>query len=160
MKFLKILSIAVLAAAVFVALAAPIGPMPGFFIGGESTPAPTTWPDTSNVHEIKLKVPGTLPRVVTIWVVDHESELHVVGSRESGWVMMIGEGSPVEMRIENQTYALNAIAVTDGWQAVLEDYVAKYQPDYPEIIAGFPKVEEAGDSVAVYRLSRGPAGSR
>lgn len=155
MKLLKILALIVVAAAIVVALAAPIGPVPGFFIGGQPTPAPANWPDTSAVHEIKLKVPGTLPRVVTIWVVDHEGELHVVGSRESGWVKMIGAGSPVDMRIGDKTYALNAVPVTDGWQAVLEDYVAKYQPDYPEIIAGFPKVEEAGDAVAVFRLSRG-----
>jgi hypothetical protein len=155
MKILKVLSLVLVAAAVVVVLAAPIGPVPGFFIGGEPTAAPTSWPDTSGVHEIKLKVPGTPPRVVTIWVVDHAGELHVVGSRESGWVKMIGEGSPVEMRIDDKTYALNAVPVTDGWQAVLEDYVAKYEPDYPEIIAGFPKPEEARDAVAVLRLSRG-----
>lgn len=155
MKFLKIASWLVLAVAVVVAIAAPIGPLPGFFIGGEQTKAPASWPDTSGVHEIRLKVPGTLPRVVTIWVVDHAGELYVVGSRESGWVKMIGQGAPVEMRLVDRTYALDAVPVTENWQDVLEAYVAKYESDYPEIVAGFPPVDEASDQVAVFRLNRG-----
>ena len=155
MKILKIASGLVLVVAVVIAIAAPIGPLPGFFIGGEQSAAPAKWPDTSAVHEIQLKVPGTLPRVVTIWVVDHEGELYVVGSRGSGWVKMIGQGAPVEMRLEGRTYALKAVPVTEGWEAVLEAYVEKYRPDYPEIVADFPPVDEARDQVAVFRLIRG-----
>ena len=77
-------------------LSAPIGPMPGVFIGGTSTKAPERWTDTSSVHEIMLRVPGTLPRVVIIWVIEFDGELHVLGSRDSGWVKMIGAGSPVD----------------------------------------------------------------
>jgi len=154
MKALKIVIAVVLSALVVVAFVAPVGPLPGFIVGGEPTPPPASWPDTSGVHEIRLKVPGTLPRVVTIWVVDHEGELHVVGSRDSGWVSMIGQGAPVEMRLDDRTYALNAVPVTEGWQSVLEAYVAKYEPDYPEIVAGFPPVAEASERIAVFRLSR------
>lgn len=100
------LAAAVVLAAIAVAFAAPVGPLPGFFIGGEPTAVPEHWPDTSNVDEIQLKVPGTLPRVVTMWVVDYEGDLHVVGSRESGWVRMIGQGAPVEMRLGDRTYAV------------------------------------------------------
>jgi hypothetical protein len=155
MKILKIIALAIVAAAIVLAFVAPIGPLPGFFIGGAQTKAPASWPDTSGVHEIRLKVPGTLPRVVTIWVIDHEGELYVVGSRESGWVKMIGQGAPVAMRLEERTYALNAVPVTGNWQDVLEAYVEKYRPDYPEIVADFPPVDEARDQVAVFRLSRG-----
>jgi len=154
MKILKILSLVVIVTAVVVALAAPIGPLPGFIIGGDPTPAPASWPDTSGVHEITLGVPGTPSRVVTIWVVDYQGELHVVGSRESGWVKMIGDGAPVEMRLGNSTYTLAAVPVTEGWQPVLEAYVAKYEPDYPEIVAGFPEVDQARDTMGVFRLSR------
>lgn len=154
MKILKIISAVALSALVVVALVAPIGPLPGFFIGGEPTAPPASWPDTSGVHEIRLKVPGMLPRVVTIWVIDHEGELHVVGSRDSGWVKMIGQGTPVEMRLDDRTYSLNATPVTEGWQAVFEAYVAKYKPGYPEIVAGMPPVAEAKDRVGVFRLSR------
>jgi uncharacterized protein with ACT and thioredoxin-like domain len=75
MKILKIIVAVALLALVVVAVVAPIGPLPGVFIGGEATAAPATWPDTSGVHEIRLKVPGTVPRVVTIWVIDHKGEL-------------------------------------------------------------------------------------
>lgn len=62
---------------------------------------------------------GALPRAVIIWVVEHQDELHVVGSKESGWVSMLGEGGPVEMRLADKTYSLNAVPVVDNWQAVL-----------------------------------------
>ena len=44
--------------------------------------------------------------------------------------------------------------VTEGWQSILEEYIAKYQPDYPDIVVGFPKTEEAEDRIAVFRLNR------
>jgi len=154
MKIIRLLAIvAVIALAVFV-VAGPIGPVPGFFIGGEPAKAPAQWPDTSKTHEIRLRVPGTLPRVVNIWVVDHGGDLYVVGATDSGWVSMLGAGGPVEMRLGDQTYALDAAAVTDGWEPVLEAYVDKYRPDYPDIVAGFPTLEEAKGQVAVYRLDR------
>ena len=102
MRALKIAVPAILALAFLVALVAPIGPMPGLFIGGTSTKVPEQWGDTSNVDEIMLRVPGSLPRVVIIWVIEHGGELHVVGSRDSGWVKMIGAASPVEVRVGRQ----------------------------------------------------------
>jgi hypothetical protein len=98
-----------------------------------------------------LRVPGTVPRVVIIWVVEHGGELHVVGSKDSGWVAMIGAESPVEMRLGDNTYALQAAVVAEGWQPILEAYVAKYQEDYPDLVAGFPSVDEAKGLVAVFR---------
>jgi hypothetical protein len=154
MRALKIAFAAILALLLVVALVAPIGPIPGFFIGGTLTDAPEQWGDPSNVHEIFLRVPGTLPRVVTIWVVEHADELYVVGSKDSGWVTMIGAGSPVEMRLGDNTYALNASAMAEGWQQVLQAYVAKYQADYPDIVADFPSIDEAEELVTVFRLDR------
>ena len=154
MKVLKVILAALPVLLLVLALVAPLGPIPGLFIGGTEAGAPERWEDTSNTDEIMLRVPGTLPRVVIIWVVEHDGELHVVGSRESGWVTMIGAESPVEMRLGDNTYALQATAVTDGWQPILEAYIAKYQPDYPDIVAGFPSIEEAKDQIAVFRLNR------
>ncbi len=154
MKILKWSALVLLALLVAALLLGPIGPLPGVFIGGTPTPVPDTWPDTADTHEILLKVPGTLPRVVTIWVIEHDEELHVVGARGSGWVDMIGAGAPVQMRLEDATYALRAEPVTSGWQSVLTEYVDKYRPDYPDIVAGFPSVEEAEDQIAVFRLAR------
>ena len=154
MKIVRIIGIvAVLLIAVLI-VATPLGPLPGFFIGGAAANPPAQWPDTSDTHEIRLKVPGTLPRVVIIWVVEHAGELHVVGAKDSGWVQMLGDGGPVELRLADNTYALNATPVTGAWQPVLEAWLDKYRPDYPEIVEGFPAIDEAEGTVAVYRLDR------
>ena len=140
---------AILATLVFVT---PIGPMPGFFIGGQQTPVPKAWPDTSKVDEILLKVPGTLPRVVIIWVVQVDSALYVVGSRSSGWVQRIADGANVEMRLSGNTYALAAVPIRQELERVVNAYKNKYRADYPDIVAGFPTLEEAGDQFGVFRL--------
>lgn len=154
MKAIRIASIVVLALLLVAAVVAPIGPMPGFFIGGTSATAPERWPDTSKVHEIRLKVPGTPPRVVILWVIQHQGELHVVGGKDSGWVRRIGAGGSVALRLDQSTYALDASLVTEDWQEILEAYVAKYEPDYPDIVAGFPTLDEAEGTIAVFRLDR------
>ncbi len=154
MRVLRLALPALLMVALAVLFLAPIGPMPGVFIGGSSAQPPQTWSDTSDVHEIRLKVPGTIPRVVIIWVIDYDGELHVVGGKDSGWVKMIGAGSPVEMRLGDSTYSLKASPVSENWQQILEAYVGKYEADYPDIVAGFPSIEEAADTVAVFRLDR------
>ena len=130
----------------------PIGPMPGFFIGGQPTPVPKAWPDTSKVDEILLKVPGILPRVVIIWVVQVDSALYVVGSRSSGWVQRIADGANVEMRLSGNTYALAAVPIKQELERVVDAYKNKYRADYPDIVAGFPTLEEAGDQFGVFRL--------
>ena len=140
---------AILATLVFVT---PIGPMPGFFIGGQPTPVPKAWPDTSKVDEILLKVPGTLPRVVIIWVVQVDSALYVVGSRSSGWVQRIADGANVEMRLSGNTYAFAAVPIRQDLERVVNAYKNKYRANYPDIVAGFPTLEEAGDQFGVFRL--------
>ena len=130
----------------------PIGPMPGFFIGGQPTPVPKAWPDTSKVDEILLKVPGILPRVVIIWVVQVDSALYVVGSRSSGWVQRIADGANVEMQLSGNTYALAAVPIRQELERVVNAYKNKYRADYPDIVAGFPTLEEAGDQFGVFRL--------
>ena len=142
-------------AALVFALIAPIGPVPGFLIGGDATENPAVWPSTAAVDEIHLKVPGSPPRVVIIWVVEHDDELYVVGAEESGWVAMIGVRSPVQMRLDDRLYDLTAERVTAGWEDVVESYRAKYRPNYPDIVASFPPPEEAAGYVAVFRLDRG-----
>ena len=154
MKYLRIAGVLLVALLAIGVVIAPIGPVPGFFIGGTPATAPATWPDTSSVHEVRLKVPGTLPRVVIIWVVEYAGDLHVVGSRDSGWVSRIGAGSPVELRLGDDTYALRAVPVDADYDSVLEAYVAKYKADYPDIIAGFPAIADARGSVGVFRLTR------
>jgi hypothetical protein len=153
-RILKIAAPTLLFAIVIIAWLAPIGPLPGIFIGGSGADTPANWGDTSKTHEILLEVQGGIPRVVTVWVVQVGGNLHVVGSRESGWVNKLGQGGAVRMRMGADTYPLKANLLTDGWEPVLEAYVGKYQADYPDIVSGFPPLEEAAASTAVFRLSR------
>ncbi len=154
MKILKIVTIIIVLLIPVVVALAPIGPLPGFFIGGNQVETPASWGDTGSVDEVRLKVSGALPRVVIIWVIQFEGELYVVGSRSSGWVKMLGQGGPVALRLVDQTYELNATRVLEGWEPVMQAYIEKYEPEYPEIIAGFPAIEEAGDVISVFKLSR------
>ncbi len=115
MKIAKVGGWVLLAVLALLVALAPLGPVPGVFIGGTPTPAPLKWQDTSAVHEIVLRVPGTLPRVVTLWVIEMDNELYVVGDKSSTWVSMIGQGGPVELRLGDNTYALAATPLTQGW---------------------------------------------
>jgi hypothetical protein len=152
-KILKILAPILLVLLIVFVFVAPIGPVPGVLIGGNEAEVPDSWGETSDIHEIKLEVPGPLPRVVTIWVIQWGGELHVVGYKESGWVSTLEEGGPVRMRMGDNTYSLNAAVLATGWEPVMEAYLAKYRPDYPEIVNGFPSGEEAVGAFSVFQLS-------
>lgn len=153
MKALKIIGLVVLVAAVIAAIAAPIGPMPGFRIGGTATPVPEQWGDTSGMHEITLSVGDGIPRVVIIWVAQVDGALHVVGSKGSGWVDRLGGGGPVKLRMGDSTYDMQASLMSEGWEDILTAWREKYATDYPDIVAGFPSMEEARETVAVYRMT-------
>ncbi|MBC8271521.1 MAG: hypothetical protein H8E49_05670 [Gammaproteobacteria bacterium] len=131
---------------------APIGPMPGIFIGGIETPVPDNWGNTANRDEIRLRVPGTIPRVVIIWVVEVDSELYVVGGRESGWVEMIGDSANVQMRAGDNTYSLNAVQVTSGLEPIVTADADKYRSDYPDIVGSSPPLIDAQNTVGVFKL--------
>lgn len=155
MKFLKIALGLMVVAVVVLAIVAPVGPLPGFFIGGTSAPTPDRWMDTSATHEIKLRIPGSPPRVVIIWVVEHQEALYIVGDANGGWVNMLGQGGPVEMRLGDDLYSLNASRVVDNLQPILDAYVAKYKPDYPDIMDGIEStITEGSERFGVFRLDR------
>ena len=155
MRIILILSLSVVAVGLVVLLVAPIGPLPGVFIGGSAAPIPEVWPDTSGIDEIRLKAPGAIPRVVIIWVIEVEGELYVVGRKESGWTQRLDSGAPVEVRIGGSTYAVEATLVEEGAAKILMAYSAKYAPNYPGIVAGLPSIEEAPAVASIYWLDRG-----
>lgn len=154
MKILNIALSVLFVLGILLVIVAPVGPLPGFFIGGTSVPTPERWMDTSTTHEIKLRVPGSVPRVVIIWVVQHQEALYVVGSGDSGWVTKLGQGGPVEMRLGENLYSLNAARISEGLEPVLGAYIAKYKPDYPDVVADFPSLEDGRNLFAVFRLDR------
>lgn len=154
MRIVRIVAALLAVAGLVVLLAGPIGPVPGVFMGGTVTPAPDQWEDTSGIEEIRLKAPGTIPRVVIIWVIDFEDELYVLGMKESGWVSRIGAGAPVEVRIEDRTYAVRATPVEAGAEEIYTAYLAKYEPTHPDLVAGMPSIEEGREIATIYRLDR------
>lgn len=154
-KLTKISVIALVFTTCIIISVAPIGPMPGIFLGGTETPVPDNWRNIANRDEIRLRVPGTIPRVVIIWVVEVDNELYVVGGRESGWVEMIGDRAKVQMRAGDNTYNLNAVKVNSGLEPIVIAYADKYRADYPDIVGSFPTtVSEAQNAVGVFKLER------
>ena len=153
MKALKILVPWCLVLLIALAFFAPIGPLPGFLIGGASSEVPGSWGETAGIHEITLEVPGPLPRVVIIWVVQSEGDLYILGARDSGWVSMLGRGGPVRMRMEDNTFSMNATLLDTGWEPIIKAYLAKYRSGYPEIVDGFPSLDDAAGSISVFRLT-------
>lgn len=154
MKFLRIAGAIVLATVIAVGALAPIGPLPGFFIGGTPSEAPKVWPDTSGVDNVTLKLVDGIPRVLVVWIIQFDGELYVIGRSSSSWTNKLGNGGPVELRIEDETYSLVASRVREGWEPIAQAYMDKYRPDSPELIASFPPIKEAADFIAVFELSR------
>ena len=85
-------------------------------------------------------------------MVQVEGALYVVGNSASGWVQRLGDGAAVEMRLSGNTYALNALPVTEDLERLFNAYKDKYRPNYPDIVAEFPTLAEAGDQFGVFRL--------
>lgn len=154
MKVFKIVLGVLLAALVVAGIAAPIGPMPGLLIGGTAAEVPASWGDTRPIHEIKLqKGEGPVGRTVIIWTVQVDGDMYVLGSKDSGWTQGIGAGGPVRMQMEGNLYELKATPVTEGQAGILEAWLDKYKADYPEIVEGFPSVEEGVRGSSLFRLT-------
>ena len=57
------------------------------------------------------------------------------------------------MRMGDKTYSLTASLVSTDWERILEAYKDKYRVDYPDIVNGFPALEEAVATTSVFRLT-------
>ncbi len=137
------------------ALAAPLGPVPGFRLGGTEAAPPARWSDLHLPHEVLLQTSGgLLPRVVTIWVVETDNELYVFGSRDSGWVESALRSPAVRLRVEDTVYSLRAEALQPPEPDIYRKYVDRYAADYPDIIAQMPSLEEAAEVGMAFRLQR------
>jgi hypothetical protein len=142
------------AALVIVAIAAPIGPMPGLRIGGSVTDVPAAWTAAELPDEILFGTyDGALPYVVTIWIVASGGGLYVVGDPASTWVEKATSTSEVKVRIHDAVYEMRARRMPPGRVDVLQAYVDRYKDDYPEIIDGFPPVPELAQSSALFELT-------
>lgn len=78
--------------------------------------------------------------------------MSVVGSKGNGWVQCAGHGTAVEMRLQGRRCSLNVTPVTAGLAAIIEAWTKEYRPDYPDLVAGLPFIEESQDASGVLRL--------
>ena len=139
---------------IVLALAAPIGPMPGLRIGGTAAQAPTSWAAAELPDEVLFATyDGPLPYVVTIWIVESGGSLYVVGDPESTWVRKANSTSDVKVRIDDAVYEMRATRMPPGRIDVLEAYVNRYKDDYPEIINSFPPLPELAQGSALFELT-------
>ncbi len=148
--------LAVLVVALIVlAMAAPIGPMPGLRIGGTTAEVPTSWHAAELPDEVLLATyDGPLPYVVTIWIVESDGRLYVVGDPQSTWVKKATRAPAVKVRIGDLVYDIQATRMPPGRMDVLEAYVNRYKADYPEIIDSFPPLPEMTQGSALFELTR------
>ena len=58
----------------------------------------------------------------------------------------------MKVKLGDKRYSLQAIEMKDRGGEILSAYKAKYEADHPDIIAGFPAVEEMGKAMRVFRL--------
>lgn len=137
-----------------VALAAPLGPMPGIRIGGTAAEPPSNWSGIVLPDEVRFATyDGALPYVVTIWIVEVGGELYVVGDPASTWVQRATRAPEVKVRIGDEVYDMLATRMPPSREDVLGAYVGRYQDDYPEIIDGFPPLEELAAGSALFALT-------
>jgi hypothetical protein len=154
-SWLKIILIILLIVALGAAIAAPIGPMPGFRIGGNDAEAPDDWSSLELPNEVLLaNYAGALPHVVIIWVVEDSNRLYVIGAPDSTWVEGTTKAPDVRLRIRDNTYNMRATRLQPGPQEIFLKYINRYKDDYPEIIASFPPPEEFASSAVAFELTR------
>ena len=142
---------------VVAACAAPIGPVPGFLIGGSLANVPDTWGNTLPIHEFQLQVGnGPIGRTVLIWTVQMDGDLYVLGQKDSRWTQAIGPSGPVRLSMDGSLYELTATAVEGGStkSAVTGAWLRKYEPHYPDLVAGFGTPAEGARKSTIFRLTR------
>ena len=153
-RWLNYLLLTLAAVAIILAIVAPIGPMPGFRIGGSPAEPPASWTGAQLPDEVRFGTyDGMFPYVVTIWVVESGGSLYVVGDPASSWVEKATNTSDVRIRINDSVYDMQARRMPPGRVDVLQAYVDRYKADYPEIINGFPPLPELAQGSALFELT-------
>jgi hypothetical protein len=95
-RWLTVIFIAAVVLVLGLALAAPIGPMPGIRLGGTAAAPPAQWSSVTLPEEVRLATSaGFLPHVVIIWIVEDDDRLYVIGAPDSTWVEGGGRRRPI-----------------------------------------------------------------
>ncbi len=153
-RWLSYVLVAIIVVALGVAIAAPIGPMPGFRLGGNLATVPAHWSSVDLPEEVRLATAsGLLPHVVIIWVVESDDRLYVIGDPESTWVEGATRSPDVRLRIGDKAYDMRATRIESGPREIFQKYIDRYKDNYPEIIEGFPPMEEFSKGAALFELA-------
>ena len=152
-RWLTYILVALIVLVLGLALFAPIGPMPGVRLGGNHASPPDQWSSVSLPEEVRLATSGTLPYVVIIWVVESDNRLYVIGAPDSTWVERATQTSDVRLRIDDNAYDMRATRLEPGRQDVFQMYIDRYKGNYPDIIAGFPPLEQFAAGAALFELT-------
>ncbi len=152
-RWLTYVLIVLFVLALGVALAAPIGPMPGIRLGGNLASPPAQWSSVTLPEEVRLATfAGILPHVVIICVVESDNRLYVIGAPDSTWVEGATRSPDVRLRIGDNAYGMRATRIEPGRQDIFQMYIDRYKDNYPKIIATFPPVEEFSQGDALFEL--------
>jgi hypothetical protein len=152
-RWLRNLLIVLIIAFVGAAIAAPIGPVPGIRIGGTSAAAPETWADANLPEEVRLAAyDGPIPYVVTIWIVESDDRLYVIGAPESTWVEKASRSPDVRLRIGDSVYDMRASRMPPGREDIFQAYIDRYRDGYPDIVGNFPPLAEFAQGGALFEL--------
>jgi len=153
-RWLSYVLVVLIVLALGVALAAPIGPMPGIRLGGNPATAPAQWSSLALPEEVRLATSaGMLPHVVIIWVVESDNRLYVIGAPDSTWVDGATRAPDVRLRIGDNAYDMRATRIESGREDIFQMYIDRYKDNYPDIIAGFPPIEEFSQGAALFELA-------
>ena len=152
-RWLTVILIATVVLVFGLALAAPIGPMPGIRLGGTAATPPDQWSSMTLPEEVRLATSaGFLPHVVIIWVVEDDNRLYLIGAPDSAWVEGATQSPDVRLRIGDNAYDMRATRIAAGREDMFQKYIDRYKDNYPEIIASFPPIEEFSQGAALFEL--------
>ena len=134
----------------------PIAYLPGTRLGGSERPTPDSWSGVEIPDEVFLRTEGSVfPRVVTIWAAKKDDVIYVVGAKDSGWVKRALVEPNVELRVDDDVYALRANPTTDDreLERVTDAFMTKYSEGMRELYGDNPpSPEERRASSVVFRL--------
>ena len=152
-RWLTYVLVALMVILLGVALAAPIGPMPGIRLGGSPATVPAQWSSVDLPEEVLLATSaGVLPHVVIIWVVESDDRLYLIGDPASTWVEGVTASPDVQLRIGDNVYDMQATRI-EGRQDLFQMYIDRYKDNYPDIIASFPPIEQFAQGGALFELA-------
>ena len=129
----------------------PMGPVPGFALGGEEQPAPDDFAfvQDHDLIQIRTHFGGWLPQVHHIWGVGVDNGIYAIAVEGASWRARIDEDPNVLLRVGDAHYQLTATSVDDvvEVQRVFDAYIEKYGSQLEEILGRPGTIEDMSDLI-------------